>query len=198
MCFVQAVLLCIAMLPVSNQAISRVEREVALERLRTSRERFLQSIESLSESQWRFKPSPFRWSIAECAEHIAATEEQYLQTLTKLLESQPSEAAEPALKDSELSAIYTDRNLKRTAPASLQPKGRWPSRSLLLEHFNQTRAKVIAIGETTQAPLRSYRSRAAYQNLMDGYQWFLRFAGHCERHTAQIEEVKAHPNFPKK
>jgi len=194
---VHAVQLFVAMLPASSQPISSMERKVALERLRTSRDRFLQSIESLSESQWRFKPSPFRWSVAECAEHVAATEEQYLLTLTRLLESPPPADGDSTLKDGELSAIYTDRNLKRTAPQSLQPKGRWPNRSHLIDHFNQTRAKVIAIAETTQAPLRAYRSRAAYQNPMDGYQWFLRFAGHCERHTDQIEEVKGHPDFPK-
>ena len=32
---------------------------------------------------------------------------------------------------------------------------------------------------------------------LDGYQWLLLLSTHSERHTAQIEEVKADPNFPK-
>lgn len=32
---------------------------------------------------------------------------------------------------------------------------------------------------------------------MEGYQWLLLIATHSARHTAQIEEVKADPNFPK-
>jgi hypothetical protein len=32
---------------------------------------------------------------------------------------------------------------------------------------------------------------------MDAYQFLLLMAGHAERHTLQIEEVKAHQNFPK-
>jgi len=32
---------------------------------------------------------------------------------------------------------------------------------------------------------------------MDAYQWLLLISAHSARHTAQIEEVKADPNFPK-
>jgi hypothetical protein len=30
----------------------------------------------------------------------------------------------------------------------------------------------------------------------DAYEWVLLIAAHSERHTKQIEEVKANPNFP--
>jgi hypothetical protein len=32
---------------------------------------------------------------------------------------------------------------------------------------------------------------------MDGYQWILLLSSHSQRHTAQLNEVKANPNFPK-
>ena len=32
---------------------------------------------------------------------------------------------------------------------------------------------------------------------LDGYQWILLLSAHSERHTKQIEEVKADPGFPK-
>jgi len=32
---------------------------------------------------------------------------------------------------------------------------------------------------------------------LDGYEFILFIAGHSERHTKQIAEVKADPNFPK-
>ena len=32
---------------------------------------------------------------------------------------------------------------------------------------------------------------------LDGYEWILLIAGHSERHTKQMLEVKANPNFPK-
>lgn len=33
---------------------------------------------------------------------------------------------------------------------------------------------------------------------LDGYQWVLFISAHSERHTKQINEVKADPGFPKK
>ena len=33
---------------------------------------------------------------------------------------------------------------------------------------------------------------------LDAYEWLLFLAAHSERHTKQIDEVKADPNFPKK
>jgi hypothetical protein len=32
---------------------------------------------------------------------------------------------------------------------------------------------------------------------LDAYEWVLFIAAHSERHTKQIHEVKADPNFPK-
>ena len=32
---------------------------------------------------------------------------------------------------------------------------------------------------------------------IDAYDWILMLAAHTERHTAQIKEIKADPNFPK-
>ena len=32
---------------------------------------------------------------------------------------------------------------------------------------------------------------------LDGYEWLLYIAAHSERHTKQIDEVKADPHFPK-
>jgi hypothetical protein len=33
---------------------------------------------------------------------------------------------------------------------------------------------------------------------LDAYQWLLLISGHTERHLAQILEVKADPNFPRR
>lgn len=173
------------------------ERQEALRHLRESRVRFLSSIDGVTEAQWSYKPAPDRWSVGECAEHIVLTEQSYFETLTRLLAAKPPAEKPAALSDAELSRLYTDRSQKRQAPEKLQPTGRW-SRAGLVERFNLTRDRIIAIAETTDAPLRSYTSAAAAGNKMDGYQWFLRIAGHVERHTAQLEEVKTHPGYPKR
>ncbi len=184
-----------AFAPLPAQTISTQERAAALDRLRASRELFLGSIAGLSEAQWNFKPAPGRWSVGECAEHIVLTEQSYYRTLTRLLESPPA-GKRAELSDEELLKLYTDRSQKRQAPEPLQPKGRWAGRRELIGEFNSTRDRIMTLARTTALPLRSYTSPAAGGKLMDGYQWFLRIAGHVERHTAQLEEVKAEPKFP--
>src|SRR5947209_6162535 len=47
------------------------ERDRAMSHLHATRKMFLDSVAGLSDTQWNFKPAPERWSVAECAEHIA-------------------------------------------------------------------------------------------------------------------------------
>jgi len=179
------------------QHITDQERGAALARLEASRAGFLKIIAPLSEAQWNFKPAPDRWSAGECAEHIVVTEAAYWRTLTKLLEAPPSRQ-KAELSDAKLLRLYTDRSLKRVAGEAVQPKGRFKSRAELVAQFNQTRDRVIALVKSTELPLREYVSPAAAGGKrMDGYQWFLRIAGHSERHSDQIREVMAHPDYPK-
>ena len=50
------------------------DKKFLLNYLKQTRQDFLKSISGLSEAQWNYKPSPERWSIAECAEHITLAE----------------------------------------------------------------------------------------------------------------------------
>ena len=179
------------------QHITDEERAAAVARLQSSRALFLQVITRLSDAQWDFKPAPDRWSAGECAEHIVVTEGAYWRTLTKLLAAPPSKL-KAELSDAELLRLYTDRSLKRVAGEAVAPKGRFKSRADLIVQFNQTRDRILTLARSTQLPLREYVSPAAAGGkLMDGYQWFLRIAGHSERHTDQIREVMQHSGFPK-
>jgi uncharacterized damage-inducible protein DinB len=183
--------------PLAAQTITPRERSAAMERLRSSRKAFFDSIRDVSAAQWNFKPAPDRWSVGECAEHIVLTEDVYFRSISKLLSGEPSKDRKAELSDQDLLKLYTDRSQKRQAPEPIQPTRGW-SRAEIVQRFNQARDRVINLAATTQLPLRSYVSPAAAGGRwMDGYQWFLRVAGHAERHTAQIDEVKAHPGYPR-
>ena len=49
----------------------------------------------------------------------------------------------------------------------------------------------------TKDDLRGHGMPHPVLKTLDGYQWVLLIAGHSARHTAQIDEVKADPKFPK-
>jgi hypothetical protein len=183
------------------QPLTSSERERAIAEIQASRAALLEAIRGLSPAQWSFKPAPDRWSAAECAEHIALAEDGYFNLLAKQLAAEPAtpeKRREVAGKDDLVLKAMQDRTSKRVAGESLVPAGRWPGREALLDHFNQSRNRLIDYVKSTQDGLRTrFRAHRA-TGLIDGYQWILLASGHVRRHTAQIEEVKAHPAFPKK
>src|ERR1022692_4269086 len=73
--FVMAVLLLgVAFSLAQTTTLTPEERESALKSLQATHDAFLHSISGLSEKQWKFKPAPDRWSVAEVSEHIALSE----------------------------------------------------------------------------------------------------------------------------
>src|SRR5208282_4922561 len=82
--------------------LSAEERAASLTSLQATHDAFLKSIAGLSEKQWRFKPAPDRWSVAEVAEHIAVSESTLLglvQTKFMMSPADPSKRTEAAGKD---------------------------------------------------------------------------------------------------
>ena len=73
------------------EPLSQGERDRAMSSLHATRKMFLDEVANLSDAQWTFKPAPERWSIAECAEHIALSEDLLFQLVTEKLMKSPAE-----------------------------------------------------------------------------------------------------------
>jgi hypothetical protein len=58
--------------------------------------------------------------------------------------------------------------------------------------------RTIEFLRTTQQDLRAHTQPHPVPKTIDAYQWILLLSAQCRRHSAQIEEVKAHPQFPKR
>jgi DinB superfamily len=54
--------------------MSPEERSRAIKYLEDTRKDFCQATAGLSEAQWNFREGPDRWSVADCAEHLAVSE----------------------------------------------------------------------------------------------------------------------------
>ncbi len=186
----------------SSDTLTKHEREFAMSHLNATRKRFQDSITGLSEAQWKFKPAPDRWSIAECAEHIAVSEDSLFQLLTeKAMKSPPAPEKKAALKDNDEAILkgVADRTKKAQAPEFLRPSGRWSTAAEILSHFNRSRDRTVAYVENTQEDLRGHvMPSGGPQKEIDAYQLIFVISGHAGRHTAQIEEVKSDPNYPNK
>jgi uncharacterized damage-inducible protein DinB len=182
------------------QTLSAPERESALAELQRTHDKFLQSIAGLSEKQWAFKPGPDRWSVAEVAEHITVAESALLGLVQKQLmmsPAAPEKREQVKGKDEIILQRVPDRSHKAQAPEFLRPTGRWATEADLTKAFEENRKATMDYVRTTNDDLRDHFFDHPALGTMDGYQWLLLISAHSERHTAQIEEVKADPNFPK-
>jgi uncharacterized damage-inducible protein DinB len=175
------------------------ERDRAMSHLHATRKAFLDSVAGLSEAQWNFKAAPDRWSIAECAEHIAVSDDALFELLQQTMKSPaaPDKKAEAQGKDEAILRMLPDRSVKAKAPEFLQPTRRWPDHADLIAHFKQSRDRNIAYIQTTEDDLRSHFMNHPVLKAIDAYQIMLLLSAHSERHTLQINEVKADPNYPK-
>jgi hypothetical protein len=172
------------------------QKAIAAELERTQ-SRFLRSIEGLSEAQWNFKPAPDKWSVAECAEHIAAAEPMIRGFIAAALskDATPEMLKEGIRKDEMVSKGVVDRSSKFKAPEPLIPTNRYGSPAAAIEAFRKERAETIKLSST--GDLRTHGDKHFIFGNLDAYGWFLFVSAHSERHTLQIEEVKAHADFPK-
>ncbi len=186
--------------PATPAMLTAEERAEAAKYLAETRKNFLESVKGLSEAQWKFKPALDRWSVAEVAEHIAISEETLFGMVTNQIMKSPAapEKKEAAKgKEKLLPGMLTDRSSKFQAPEMLKPTNRWASQAELVKAFNASRDKTIAYVKTSQDDLRSHFGAHPVLKDLDAYQWLFLISGHSARHTAQILEVKADPNFPK-
>ena len=183
-----------------GQTLTAPERERAITELGSSRKLLLDTIAGLSENQWRFKPASDRWSVAECVEHIALTEDYYWTLIDgKLKTGAPEPARREEVKDKDDFVLkqMPDRSSKRITAPTLEPKGRWATPAAALAHFQQSRQRLVDYVRTTNDDLRDHFQAHRAVGLIDAYQWVLLASGHVRRHVQQIEEVKATPGYPK-
>jgi len=181
-----------------SQSLTAAEREKAVKYLEQTRDGVIAQTKGLSDAQMKFKPAPDRWSVAETLEHIAVAEDYLLGNVTNNIMKAPAGPAnrDTAKLDALILSAVPDRSQKRQAPSPLVPKGRWTPTETLA-HFETSRAKTIAFLQSTPDLREHASSDNPFQQPMDAYEWLLFISAHSERHTKQIAEVKADPNFPK-
>jgi len=182
-----------------SQSLSQADRDRAMKYLESTKQGVLDATAGLSDAQWNFKPAPDRWSVAEVTEHIAAAE-SYLRgmVMEKVMPAQPRPDGEDvkAIDEMVLTAI-PDRTQHRQAPEPLKPTNRFGSPQGSLKQFVESRGETEKF-LTTHDDLRAHAIDSPLGKKLDAYEWVLFIAAHSERHTKQIAEVKADPNFPKK
>ncbi len=179
------------------QEVTQAEKDRAVQYLGTTKKNVQEATKGLSAAQWNFKPGPDRWSVAQVVEHIAAAEDMLRGMTTEQVMKAPGAPDRDVkqIDDMVLSKV-PDRSHKADAPEALKPVNRFGSPEEALKHFLESRATTEEFLKKT-TDLRAHAIDSPMGVKLDAYEWVLFIAAHSERHTKQINEVKADPNFPK-
>jgi uncharacterized damage-inducible protein DinB len=179
-----------------GQAISQADRDRALQYLEATKQNIVNATRGLSDAQWNFKPSPFKWSVAQVMEHIAVSEDLLRQMAEDQIKKAPAGPERDLKKaDDKVLEVVPDRSKKFQAPEQLRPANRFSSPEAALKHFI-SRAKTVELLMNTP-DLRAHVVDSGLLGKIDAYERILFVGAHSERHTKQLLEVKADPKFPK-
>lgn len=182
-----------------NSTLTKQERKIAVTELKDTRVELFKAVKDLSDQQLNYKAGPDRWSIKECIFHIALAEKSLGTMLDAAMKepAAPEKRSEVKLADEAILKMVTDRSNKLQAPETLRPdKAGWTTVPEALSDFKAGRNDRIKYAKSTTEDLRNHFFQLPL-GWIDAYQFMLFMSAHSNRHTQQINEIKADPGFPK-
>lgn len=175
------------------------ERKYAIDYFTKTRERLLGDLKGLSEDQLNWRADSSRWSIYQCVEHIALAESFILGFEKSGMNNAatPEKRSEIKYTPDQIVKIVTDRSHKAQAPEPIKPGKQFSDTKAATNAFLARRDSTIDYLRTTQDDLKDHLIQTPFLGTLDCYDMLIFLAAHSERHTLQVEEVMANPNFPK-
>jgi hypothetical protein len=183
----------------TGPTLSDKERKDAVNLLSKTEQGVFNSLLGLSDAQLNFKPAPDKWSISDCVKHIAVTEIALWKMTDSALEKPANPEKRSGIKatDEQVVQMVESRAQKvKTAPPMEPQNTSYKSTPDALSSFFDNRKKLIEFMSTTSDNMRDHVLILPFGSY-DSYQMVLFIAAHSNRHTQQIEEIKADPNYPK-
>ncbi|MCH5597150.1 hypothetical protein [Niabella ginsengisoli] len=92
--------------------------------------------------------------------------------------------------------MIESREQKAKAPEQLKPGGQLGDYKKTIGTYSQQTTDLEKYIKTTKDDLRNHFAKTPV-GTVDAYQLLVFLTAHSKRHTAQIIELKAMPNFPK-
>jgi uncharacterized damage-inducible protein DinB len=163
------------------------DRQFLIERLQQSRTAFLDSIAGVTEEQARSRPAPDRWSVLDCAEHVATAERGLLAGFRK---AAPAEVTGVGELEAKILAQGANRSHRVEAPERAQPSGRFGSLAEAVTAFHEAREATIRFVESCTADLRACTVPHPLRGQVTGYECLLLIIMHPIRHAEQIREIR--------
>lgn len=165
------------------------------------RARLLEHVAPLSQSQIDWRAAETDWSIGEVLDHLCLVEIGSSKILHKhAKETKDKNFSAPPLDGSVLNSldqfqIETVRT-KIKAPDMVAPRS-GIGKAELMNNLETCRVKLLESIQTLDAyDLHQLDFPHPFMGRLDLYQWILFIGKHEQRHTTQVENILASPDFP--
>ncbi len=181
-------------------SLTQPEKDFATKLLTNTEQGVVDATAGLSDAQLKFKPADDKWSVEECVKHIAVSEKNLWAMVDAAIKQPANKEKRAAIKatDEQVVKGTEDRSNKVKTFDALKPENTpYQSTKEALASFKENREKLISFVNTTNDDLRNHVAELP-MGAFDAYQLILLIGAHSNRHTQQIAEVKALPDFPEK
>jgi len=177
----------------------REDRSLLITQLQQTKDQLLKDVQGLTDAQLEYKPAPDRWSVIECVEHIMQIEKAIMEGEQQMVQqpANPERRKDIKITDEQLIKNVEDRSHKVKASEAGIPKHSYSSNAEAIKAFTDQRDKLIEYVTSTKDVMRDHIMDHPALGPIDAYQLLLLDAAHTNRHTQQLQEVKADPGFPK-
>ncbi len=181
--------------PANGKLWTESDRQYILENFRRARNELIKETENLTTTQWIFRESTGRWTIAEIVEHLGIWERVWSRQINMASRNRPQPELNRIAKADSFYNGWIMEEKPHTAPDFAVPTGLINDKSNLTFFLKQNDINIKFV-ETTKVDMRAYfeQTNTDPRNLHHVliFQW-----GHIDRHLRQIRKVKADPNYPK-
>jgi len=165
------------------------EKQQILHTLKTGHDALREAVAGVGEQLAIRKPGPGRWSILECVEHLAVSEQFLLSRLAS------ASLADHSHENRMREAVIADRGLDRTRPVESpeagQPRNRYGSLCEALAAFDAARAGTVRFVEGFSGNLRSWiTDHPLVAGPVNCYEMLLIISIHPVRHAKQIADIR--------
>lgn len=183
-----------------NAFMTDEERAKVERLLLQSQKEYIEAIESLTDAQWSYKVSLFKWSVGQTAEHIMLTEAALFSAVEEAIRRpvNPDWESKTAGKAAFIEQVMPVRRGRAQAPREVRPSGNL-TQAEVIKRYKEQRARTLEFTRTTKLPLKAHTLDHPFPvfGTLSAYDWLIYIPLHNMRHNKQIEEVKAAPGFPK-
>jgi hypothetical protein len=183
----------------TDDVLSKKERKFAADHMKNTKAALQDAIKGLNSAQLNYKPAADKWSVQDCAYHIAASEKALWSMLEASMKTPatPEKKKDLKLTDEQVLTMVESRvNKVKTFPPLEPQNTSYKSLDEALNDFKTNRTAHIKYIKATSEDLRDHFVQMSF-GMIDCYQLCLMISAHTARHIAQMNEVKADAGFPK-